>query len=167
MSGLDSPFAHTDASDPVTKRYVVGFLFWFDQVLLIRKARPAWQRGKLNGIGGHVEPGETYAQAMEREFVEETQINKPIQWEHFVTLRGNRSQHPAGPFEIAFYRAATFDRPPEDGSGDAATERTELHPALALSRDVLPNLRWLVPLAYYEHRADWPFLLIEQQGAVE
>ena len=54
--------------------YVIGFMFtndWKD-VLLIRKNRPAWQAGKLNGVGGHIEPGEEPIQAMVREFKEET-----------------------------------------------------------------------------------------------
>jgi 8-oxo-dGTP pyrophosphatase MutT (NUDIX family) len=28
------------------------------EVLLIEKQKPAWQRGKLNGVGGKIEPGE-------------------------------------------------------------------------------------------------------------
>lgn len=53
--------------------YVVGFLFEADlqRVLLRLKARPAWQRGKLNGIGGKVEEGETPLYAMRREGREE------------------------------------------------------------------------------------------------
>jgi 8-oxo-dGTP pyrophosphatase MutT (NUDIX family) len=59
---------------PVKHRYVVGFLFSEDEsrVLLVWKNRPAWQDGKLNGVGGKIEAGETPLQAMEREFKEET-----------------------------------------------------------------------------------------------
>lgn len=59
---------------PVKHRYVLGLLFSEDasRVLLVWKNRPAWQNGKLNGIGGKIEPGETPLQAMDREFVEET-----------------------------------------------------------------------------------------------
>ena len=58
---------------PPKKTYVAGFLFSPDRsrVLLIRKNRPAWQAGKLNGLGGKIEPGETPPQAMRREFREE------------------------------------------------------------------------------------------------
>lgn len=54
-------------------RYVAGFLFSTDRqrVVLIRKNRPSWQAGKLNGVGGHIEFGETPEMAMEREFSEE------------------------------------------------------------------------------------------------
>lgn len=39
---------------------VLGFIFndKMDMVLLIRKKRPKWQAGFLNGIGGHLEPKE-------------------------------------------------------------------------------------------------------------
>ncbi len=38
------------------ERYVVGFCFNGDmsKVVLIQKNRPAWQVGKLNGVGGMV-----------------------------------------------------------------------------------------------------------------
>ncbi len=56
-------------------RYVLGFCFDFGyhNVLLIEKQRPTWQMGKLNGIGGKIEEGETPAAAMTREFWEETE----------------------------------------------------------------------------------------------
>lgn len=55
-------------------RYVVGFMFTTDlsKVLLILKNKPEWQSGKLNGIGGKVEDGETFHAALAREFLEET-----------------------------------------------------------------------------------------------
>jgi 8-oxo-dGTP diphosphatase len=56
--------------------YVLGFQF--DQtgykVVLIRKARPEWQAGLWNGIGGRVEQSESPEQAMLREFQEETGV---------------------------------------------------------------------------------------------
>ena len=38
-------------------KYVVGFMFnpTEDAVLLIRKTHPAWQKGKLNGVGGRID----------------------------------------------------------------------------------------------------------------
>ena len=53
------------------KKYVVGFLFQGDKVALIQKNRPAWQKGKLNGIGGHIEENETPLSTVDREFFEE------------------------------------------------------------------------------------------------
>jgi hypothetical protein len=52
------------------RRYVVGFLFdgLCQNVTLIKKTHPEWQKGKLNGVGGKIEPNETSTDAMRREF---------------------------------------------------------------------------------------------------
>ena len=116
--------------------YACGFMFSPDRsrVLLIRKRRPAWQAGKLNGVGGKIEPGETPAEAMRREFREEAGLDLP-DWQHVLTL--------TGPDWCArFYRAF--------GDVDAARAGTdeplERHPARPLPPDVIPNLSWIVPL---------------------
>ncbi len=43
------------------KGYVLGFAFDedYEWVALIKKNRPQWQAGKLNGVGGKIEPNET------------------------------------------------------------------------------------------------------------
>lgn len=56
-------------------RYVIGFIFNEDlsEVLLIRKNRPEWQKGRLNGIGGKVEHFDsTLRHACIREVLEES-----------------------------------------------------------------------------------------------
>lgn len=42
------------------------------QTLLVLKNKPAWQRGRLNLLGGKVEPGETPQEAAVRELFEES-----------------------------------------------------------------------------------------------
>lgn len=60
--------------------YVLGFAFTPDgKVALINKKRPAWQDGKLNGIGGKVEITEDSVSAMIREFKEETGVEVPAE----------------------------------------------------------------------------------------
>lgn len=57
-----------------TEDMVVGFAF-DDKLLnvaLIKKKKPEWQKGYLNGVGGKVKDGEGYHEAMTREFEEET-----------------------------------------------------------------------------------------------
>ncbi len=70
-------------------RYVAGFLFSPDQkkVVLIKKARPAWQKGRYNAVGGKIELGETPLQAMQREFLEETG-HIIHNWEPVADLQG-------------------------------------------------------------------------------
>lgn len=57
--------------------YSLGFLTdpAGTQVLLMEKRRPAWQAGRLNGIGGKVEAGEGPLDAMRRECLEETGLD--------------------------------------------------------------------------------------------
>lgn len=68
-------------------RFCLGFLFSHDDksVWLIRKQRPKWQEGFLNGIGGHVQTNESFLEAMAREGFEEAGV-KP-QWGHFLTIK--------------------------------------------------------------------------------
>jgi 8-oxo-dGTP diphosphatase len=122
-------------------KYVVGFLFnaELDRVVLIRKARPDWQAGKLNGVGGKVEPEETSQDAMMREFWEEAGLLvDPDEWHEFcrLTSQGN---------EISFFY----------GVGDYLNVRTKTDEPIGIYNvsdlmgyeDMMPNLRWLVQMA--------------------
>ena len=58
------------------KLLTVGIVFdaKLEQVLLVHKQKPDWQIGKLNGMGGKVEEGESVVECMSRECLEETCI---------------------------------------------------------------------------------------------
>jgi 8-oxo-dGTP diphosphatase len=104
-------------------------------VLLIRKNRPAWQAGKLNGVGGKVEASDAEAlAAMVREFREEAGL-EIAEWHDVLTLT-------AAGWHTHFYRAF--------GDIDAARAMTdeplEIHPTRELPRDTIPNLHWMIPL---------------------
>lgn len=117
-------------------QYVVGFLFHGDMVALIEKKRPAWQKGKLNGIGGHIEPGETPYESMRREFNEEADADI-ASWEHYCTVYYTDSI-------IHFFRAF------ESASIKTITDE-ELcwKPISNIPENTIPNLHWLIPLALY------------------
>jgi hypothetical protein len=70
------------------RRYVVGFMFdfAFERVALIRKRKPIWQAGKLNGIGGKIEANETREEAMRREFIEEAGFDAT--WHFYCNCAG-------------------------------------------------------------------------------
>lgn len=125
------------------KRYVCGFLFSPDRarVLLIRKNRPAWQAGRLNGIGGKIEPGEAPLDAMRREFREEASLDLR-DWQQVLTLDGDDDDRSGVGWEAHFFRGF--------GDLDAAVARTdeplEIHPVRPLPLDVIANLHWIVPL---------------------
>lgn len=126
--------------------YVVGFLFieGTEGLILIEKTKPDWQKGKLNGVGGKVEAGETPIVAMAREFKEETGVwIHPVHWTLFANLTNRVAE-----YSVSFlYAEASFA-----DIGDDFRQTTEERPALYhYTRldmlDVIPNLRWLIPLA--------------------
>jgi 8-oxo-dGTP diphosphatase len=118
------------------QHYACGFLFSPDRqrVLLIRKNRPAWQAGKLNGIGGKLEAGESALDAMRREFWEEAGL-RIDSWQHVLSLTG---EDWAGHFFRAF-GAIDDARPMTD-------EKLEIHDVSHLPHDTIPNLHWMIPL---------------------
>lgn len=128
------------------QEYVVGFLMdtLRHEVALIRKNRPEWQAGRLNGIGGHVEPGERPYDAMCREFFEETGL-AVRGWKTLVVM-----DFPGA--RITFYRTSV----PSSilrGVRSETDEEVGVYP-LHMVRDdafwkIIPNLSWLLPLAAY------------------
>ena len=69
--------------------YVLGFMFSPDgnEVVLVKKNRPAGQNGRLNGVGGKVNSGEGYFEAMVREFEEEAGVHEE-NWTHYADMNG-------------------------------------------------------------------------------
>lgn len=119
--------------------YVVGFYFdnFYENVALIRKKRPEWQKGKLNGIGGKVEidNNESFEDAMHREFKEETGADV-YDWDRFCHLRGDWG-------EVQFFVS--------NGNlhelASVTDEPIEIYSVTNLPENVIPNLRWLIPMA--------------------
>lgn len=127
--------------------YVCGFMFDGDRVLLIRKNRPDWQAGKLNGIGGKVEDGEDMNIAMVREFYEETGITtKPEAWKEVATLsKIDRLGNDDG--WIVYFVAMK-------GDIHIATTMTDealvIYPHTLVSfhySELIPDLKWIIPMA--------------------
>lgn len=155
------------ASRPPMREWVVGFLIdeHRDSVVLIRKNRPPWQRGKLNGVGGKIEPGETPEQAMEREFLEETGM-RFVGWEEFVTLTAVSTEDRTGAITseqgvVHFFRYITpFDFPLRSAT-DEQVLSVPIDAVAAGDVDTIPNLQWLVPLAAHHHDTYEPIQVIE------
>jgi 8-oxo-dGTP pyrophosphatase MutT (NUDIX family) len=107
---------------------------------LVRKQRPAWQYGLLNGIGGKQEDGETPEEGMAREWREETG-DEQSEWRKVCALVGNGAR-------VHFFVAEVDvlpDFPPFNDSG----ELIEMHNVSYVPNmpDVIPNLKWLIPAA--------------------
>lgn len=118
------------------KLYVLGFLFTNDGfVWLIRKKKPSWQFGKLNGIGGKIEEGESPSDAMTREFKEEAGLTI-TDWRLFCNL-GDEST-----YQIYCYFSFS-----EKVAETITEEKVSKQYSKSLPEDVIPNLKWLIPMA--------------------
>ena len=123
---------------------VIGFLrVPGGRVVVIRKQQPQWQAGRLNGVGGHLEEGEVPLAGMQREWAEEIGPGDPPSWRRFAILKYRATT-------MHFFAAET-DLPPRLPRLNDVGERVEL---LSLSdlggNEVVPNLRWLLPLAFFD-----------------
>lgn len=137
--------------------YCVGFCFSYDlkKVALIRKAKPQWQRGKLNGVGGSVEPGETFRAGMQREWMEEAGVPLSEEgWELVAEIRGPD-------YIIAVYKYRLMIMEPRPFL--EAVEQVDWFQthSLATRMDLIPNLHWLIPLCLDE-AVNFPIMVINK-----
>lgn len=142
-----------------TQRYVCGFAFHGGQttrprVVLIRKVKPDWQAGKLNGVGGKIERGECSTAAMAREFHEETGVKtEPREWQVFAKMHFPKA-------EVTFLRyfgdaaavaqtmtcySADLNRPIRETVEHRLVRGIDEIPDGA----IMPNLRWAIPMAFH------------------
>ena len=121
------------------KKYVVGFLFKenHSKVILIRKNRPEWQKDLLNGVGGHIEEGETIQEAMVREFFEETGVLHQ-KWDNYLTHIFNEST-------VYFFKA--FSDEAFEKCKTMTDEKIVRGSVRPLLEETIPNLKWIIPLA--------------------
>lgn len=119
----------------IPREYVLGFFFSEDKknVALIRKTKPIWQAGLLNGIGGKVEDGEVPYQTMVREFKEETDFEF-TNWKFFAIMKNSQ-------FNVYCYV----------GYGDPFKLKTTTEEVVTVVpvdklhiNRVIPNIKWLV-----------------------
>lgn len=127
--------------------YCLGFAFDVHGIFvtLIRKNKPAWQKGLLNGVGGKIEIGETPVEAMSREFREETGlIVAQDKWTPVTEMRF-RTQGATGCgifcFAAYLYPGAVPVSTTDEIVGVFTVQDVMRHPK------IIPNLRWLVPMA--------------------
>ena len=124
-------------------KYVVGYLFNRDtnEVCLIQKNRPNWQKGRLNGVGGHIEQGENPQDAMPREFWEEAG-ERNIAWRQFLFITGTG-------YELYCFTAKAT-RQNVMNVHSATDEIIGWYSVESLPDIILPNLKWIIPMANYK-----------------
>lgn len=124
------------------KRYTIGIMFNYQgqEVLLIQKTKPEWQKGLLNAPGGKVEEGEIAEECIVREFRKETGlITEGENWMHMGQLIN------ADEYKVD---VLTCMYKPEFGQPTSLTEEIVSWVKTSnLPRHCVPNLNWLVPAA--------------------
>lgn len=127
--------------------YVAGFYITGDEVLLVRKTKgPEVLHGKLNAIGGKVDSEDvSHEAAMCREFLEEAG-HDAIDWDLKGYLSGEG-------FTVAFlvYYGDKFDAPEYNDVG----EKLDWYKLNDLPDDLVPNLKWLLPLCLSDDTSIW------------
>lgn len=125
-------------------KYVCGFCFdeYFKEIALIVKNKPKWQEGKLNGIGGKIEPGELPVGAMRREFREEAGIHVH-DWKPLIILSGED-------WVVHFFYGSSKE------FQYITTQEDEVVLLLKVDKvfphyEYIDNLEWLIPLAIYKN----------------
>ena len=124
-------------------QYVAGFMFSpdFENVVLIEKEKPEWQKGKYNAVGGKIEQGEKPASAMVREFYEEAFVQtKEKDWTPLCVIGDDN-------YDVYFFYCthkywADYSSQTEEEVFHVPT--MDLHD---IRHKVIDNLNWLIPLA--------------------
>lgn len=133
-------------------RYCLGFIFTDDtsQVVLIRKNKPSWQAGLLNGIGGSIEAGESAIQAMTREAKEEAGVVvKEDLWHHFATMKG-------GNFEVSCFKVINSEL--FSCCVTRTSEKIEQTSVVLVDMaECVSNVLWLIEMAR-DHNHGHPFM---------
>jgi 8-oxo-dGTP diphosphatase len=142
--------------------YCLGFAFdKCTQVLLIRKIKPVWQAGKLNGVGGMIESGESPQQAMVREFREESDI---LTYESDWTPRGlmeGKVGIPGEAWQIYVFMAKLGMKfPVNPYSPTSETLVVKKVDSLWKCKDLIFNLNWIIPYCLDQNMK--PFNVIHQ-----
>lgn len=124
-----------------TYKYSLGFIFdaELQRVLLVHKEKPEWQKGRVNGIGGKFESGETPAECISRETIEESSLAiAPDEWVYVGALHQEIG-------DVAVLAAKYSGRLEDAIKNDY--EEVGWFDVNALPSNVIENLKWLVPVS--------------------
>lgn len=120
------------------RKLVLAFIFdsSLQKVLLIHKNRPEWQKGKLNGIGGKLNPKERKEAGITREVHEETNL-VISKWKYIGSLQNDK--------DLVYCFTTIYNNQLTDAL-TTTDEKIEWVAIDKLPLNVHPNLTWLIPL---------------------
>ena len=146
---MDQAMVEYDQAKKMRRKtyYTIGILLnqEYTRVLLIQKTKPAWQKGKFNFPGGHIEPGEHPAECVSREFKEETNLDIPArEWSSIGDIENLTGDQ----YAVAIY-ASIYD-PKKHGEVKSLTEEKALWfriSDLHILSPLISNVPWLTHFA--------------------
>ncbi len=151
------------------RNYVLGFMFNADrsEVVLTRKAKPAWRAGRLNGVGGKIEAGERPLAAMVREFAEGTGFRTCAQdWQRYAMMYWDG----ADAFTVHVFRSFQHRPTLMDCVPSTTGAEIDVWPDWQMPEpwDSVSNLAWLIEMARDTNPGDCPAYEIRAMiGAVD
>jgi len=136
--------------------FTMGIIFSHDMesMYLLRKDHPEWQAGLLNGVGGKLKDGESYADCMAREAAEESGYT----W-NFVCLGRMRGEGKDA-FQCEVFYSVMGAKGKEPHTCEA--EKIEKHPVADLHKlipEMVPHLPMLILAALNHQKANTKFSL--------
>jgi 8-oxo-dGTP diphosphatase len=140
---------------PTKPAFVLALLYSANlrQVVLMHRARPEWQAGRVNALGGRLLPGESAEAAARREVREECGVDLSEWREVLVWEDAEYVMHVMRGVSAQARDARTLE-----------DQEVFLADVNALPANVIENLRWLVPLAL---DADVAFPVMVRSAAAE
>lgn len=114
-----------------------------EQVVAVRKNRPAWQAGRYNFPGGKIEAGESPLAAVARELGEETGV-----WLSHDAFRPVALVERPGEFEMFVFAAETDELEQARTCTDEAVELLNVPTLKAEGYPAIENLAWLYGMAF-------------------
>lgn len=122
------------------ENYTLGFIFSQDtfEVLLMHKKRPDWQVGRINGVGGRVEPNEESADCIVREVLEETGVQtQRDNWAYFGVIKSAN-------WQVDLYVMLHYGNTKDFST--VTDEKIEWFKVDDLPDNILENLNWMIPM---------------------
>lgn len=148
------------------KNYVLGFFFGYNDgdgstyVVLVRKSKPEWQRGKLNGIGGLVEDSDPNGtSAMIREFKEETGVQTRAEdWLHYAELKLENGDN------VIVFKGFAPGYVEVSGTPEEPVRWVDVKDIVMGDSEMISNLRWLIPMALDQNRIEAEISYLKGSG---
>lgn len=133
------------------KQYTIGALFPPDlsRIVLIKKSKPDWQKGKWNLPGGKTETNETPQQCISREFWEETGlVVLPIEWKYIGRIQNDTGKDK---YSVDFLTAIIVGDQSIIIDEEEQARWFRLGSYSLRTAPLISNLDWLIPFALNFH----------------